>query len=50
MRMDQKSPWAKKFVKFLDNITDNSLMDYENETTKKTQHFPPIPPEMQDVI
>ncbi len=38
------------FVKFLDNITSNSLMDYENEMTKKTQHLPPIPPEMQDAI
>jgi len=25
-------------------------MDYENEMTKKTQHLPPIPPEMQDAI
>ncbi len=24
------------FVKFLDNVTTNSLMDYENEMTKKT--------------
>jgi len=24
------------FVQFLDNITSNSLMDYENEMTKKT--------------
>jgi len=31
-------------------ITSNSLMDYENEMTKKTQHLPPIPIEMQDVI
>ena len=23
-------------------------MDYENEMTNKTQHLPPIPPEMQD--
>jgi len=38
------------FVQFLDNITSNSLMDYENEMTKKTQHLPPIPPEMQDAI
>ena len=38
------------FVTFLDNITSNSLMDYENEMTKKTQHWPPIPPEMQDAI
>ena len=38
------------FVKFLDNITSNSLMDYENGMTKKTRHLPPIPPKMQDVI
>jgi len=25
------------FVQFLDNSTSNSLMDYENEMTKKTQ-------------
>ena len=25
-------------------------MDYENEMTKKTQHLPPIPLEMQDAI
>ncbi len=25
-------------------------MDYENEMTKKTQHLPSIPPEMQDAI
>jgi len=31
------------FVQFLDNITSNSLIDYENE-------IPPIPPEMQDAI
>jgi len=38
------------FVKFLDSITSNSLMDYANEMTKKTQHLPPIPSEMQDAI
>jgi len=38
------------FVNFFDNITSNSLMDYENEMTKKTQYLPPIPPEMQDAI
>ena len=38
------------FVKFMDNLTSNSLMDYENEMTKKTQHLLPIPPEMQDAI
>jgi len=38
------------FGKFLDNIMSNSLMDYENEMTKKTQHLSPIPPEMQDAI
>jgi len=37
-------------VKFLDNITSNSLMDYENEMTKKKQHLPLLPPEMQDAI
>jgi len=34
------------FVKFLDNITSNSLLDYDNEMTNKTQHLPSIPPEM----
>jgi len=53
MRMDQKTPVVKQednFMKFLDNITSNSLMDYENEMTKKAQHLPPIPTEMQDAI
>jgi len=38
------------FVKFFDNITSNSLMDYANEMTKKTQQLPLIPTEMQDAI
>jgi len=38
------------FVKILDNITSNSLMDYKNEMTKTTQHLPPIPSELQDAI
>ena len=38
------------FVRFLDNITANILIDCENEMTKKAQHLPPIPPEMQDAI
>jgi hypothetical protein len=38
------------FGRFLDNITSTSLMDYENEIRKKTEHMPPIPPEMNDAI
>ena len=49
-RSEKSNDKEDNFVKFLDNITSNSLMDYENEMTKKTQHLPPIPPEMQDAI
>jgi len=47
---EKSSGKEDNFVQFLDNITSNSLMDYENDMTKKTQHLPPIPPEMQDAI
>jgi len=47
---EKSSGKENNFVQFLDNITSNSLMDYENKMTRKTQHFPPIPSEMQDAI
>jgi len=49
-KSEKSSGKEDNFVQFLDNITSNSLMDYENEMTKKTRHLPPIPPEMQDAI
>ena len=49
-KLEKSNDKEDSFVKFLDNITSNSLMDYENEMTKKTQHLPPIPPEMQGAI
>jgi len=42
IRMDKKNQLIKdNFVDFLDNITSNSLMDYENEIRTKTEHLPP---------
>ena len=49
-KSEKSSGKEDNFVQFLDNITSNSLMYYENEMTKKTRHLPPIPPEMQDAI
>jgi len=49
-KSEKSSGKEDNFVQFLDNITSNSLMDYENEITKKTRHLPPIPSEMQDAI
>jgi len=41
MRIEKSTGKEDNFVNFLDNITSNSLMDYENEMTKTTQHLPP---------